>query len=90
MGLSVTGVLIVAFLSLTVPHSPLYPIEKLIGSAIPSKTQVPEIGVIPVDTVEVTEITILSNEKSDGDFGKKPKPDHSIGAFGGGPLKSNQ
>ena len=75
LGLSITGILIVALLSFTVPFSPLFPMGQWIGSALPSKMQVPEIGVIPVDTIEITEITILSSEKGDGDFGQKPKPD---------------
>ena len=74
-GISITGVLIVAFLSLTIPHSPIYPIGELIGSALPSETKVADVGVIPVDTVKVTEITILTSEKGDGDFGQAPKPD---------------
>ena len=73
-GISATGIMIALMLSMAIPQSPLYPIGELIGSALPSQTQVPEIGVIPVDTVEVTEITILSSEKGDGDFGKKPMP----------------
>jgi hypothetical protein len=28
--------------------------------------------VIPVATIEITEITYLSNEKGEGDFGQKP------------------
>jgi len=73
-GISATGIMIALMLSMTIPQSPLYPIGELIGSALLSQTQVSEIGVIPVDTVEVTEITILSSEKGDGDFGQKPKP----------------
>lgn len=83
-GVSTATGLIIALLSLTVPHSPIYPIGQWIGSALPSKTQVPEVGVIPVDTIEVTDITILSSEKGDGDFGQKPKPENQIKAFGGG------
>jgi len=74
-GASVAAGLIALLLSLAIPQSPLYPIGELIGSALPSQMQVPEIGVIPVDMVEVTEITILTSEKDDGDFGQKPKPE---------------
>ena len=84
VGLSVTGVLMAAFLSLTVPFSPLYPIGTLIGSALPAETQVAEVGVIPVDTVEITEITILSSEKGDADFGQRPKPNRPMRAFAPG------
>ena len=76
--------LIVLMLSLTIPHSPIYPIGEWIGSALPSQTQVPEVGVIPVDTIEVTKITILSSKTGSGDFGQKPKPNNPIKAFGAG------
>ena len=70
--LSVTGGLIVALLSLIVPFSPLFPFGKLIGSALPVKTQAVEIGLISVDVMETTELTILSSEKGDRNFGQKP------------------
>ena len=50
-GVSVATGLIALVLSMTIPLSPLYPIGTLIGSALPSQTQVPEVGVIPVDVV---------------------------------------
>jgi N-acetylneuraminic acid mutarotase len=70
-GISATGIMIALMLSMTIPQSPLYPIGQLIGSALPSQTQVADDGLIPVDTIEITEITILTSEK--GDFGQKPK-----------------
>ena len=63
-GVSVATGLIALVLSMTIPLSPLYPIGTLIGSALPSQTQVPEVGVIPVDVVNITEITIFSSELS--------------------------
>lgn len=60
-------------LSLTVPYSPLYPIGELIDSALPSATQITWSCVIPADTTEITEITVLAVEKGDTDFGQKPK-----------------
>ncbi|MCH8290630.1 sigma-70 family RNA polymerase sigma factor [Candidatus Poribacteria bacterium] len=83
LSVSATAGLIVLLLSLSIPYSPLYPIGQLIGSALPSQTQVPEAGVIPVDTIEITEITILTSEKGDGHFGQKPKPE-PVDFFGGG------
>ena len=74
-GVSVAAGLIVLMLSFTVPYSPLYPIGQLIGSALPSQTQVKEDSVIPVDTIEITKIVSLSPEMADGDFGKKPMPE---------------
>jgi len=73
-GVSAAVGLIALVLSLMVPHSPLYPIGELIGSALPSKTQVPEVGVIPVEMVDITKITILSSERGKKDFGQKPEP----------------
>ena len=72
-GLSVAGGLIVALLSLTVPFSPLFSFGRLIGSVLPAKTHAAEIGLIPVDVMEITELTIFSSEKGDGDFGQKPR-----------------
>jgi len=65
--------LIALLLSWSVPYNPLYPIGELIGSALPSRTQVAETGVIPVDATVVTQITILSSESGKKDFGQKPK-----------------
>ena len=72
LGLSVAGGLIVALLSLTVPFSSLFALDRLVGSALPAKTHAAEIGLIPVDVMEITELTIFSSEKGDGDFGQKP------------------
>ncbi len=74
LGLSVTAGLIAVLLSFTFPYSPLYPIGELIGSALPSKTQVAEKGVIPVEKVDITKITILTSESGKKNFGQKHKP----------------
>jgi len=74
VGLSIATGLAVLLLSLASPYSPLYPIGELIGSALPVQTQVAEKGVIPVDAVNVTKVTILSSDKGKKDFGQKPKP----------------
>ncbi len=76
-GISATAGLVALLLSLSIPYSPLYPIGQLIGSALPSQIQVSEGGVIPVDTIKVTEIVSLSPEMDDGDFGKKPTPEQT-------------
>ncbi len=73
-GISIAAGLVAIFISFTVPFSPLFPIGTLIGSALPTQTQVAEFGEIPVDTIEITEITVLSTEKGDRDFGQKPRP----------------
>ena len=82
VGVSTAAGLIVLLLSFTVPQSPLYPIGQLIGSALPAQMQVTEDGIIPVDTIEITEIVSLSI--ADGDFGKKPSPKPSERIFGVG------
>ncbi|MCH8293388.1 sigma-70 family RNA polymerase sigma factor, partial [Candidatus Poribacteria bacterium] len=71
----VAAALIAVVFSLTVPQSPLFPIGQWLGRALPAETQVKEIGVIPVDTIKITEIVSLSPEMADGDFGKKPLPE---------------
>ena len=71
-GLSVAGGLIVALLSLTVSFSSLFPLGRLVGSALPAKTHAAEIGLIPVDVMEITKLTIFSSEKGGRDFGQKP------------------
>ena len=48
--------------------------------------QVPEDGVIPMDTIEITRIVSLSPEMDDGDFGKKPTPEPTQ-MLGGGKWK---
>lgn len=82
-GVSVAAGVLVLLLSLSVPYSPLYRIGQLIGSALPSQMQVAEDGVIPVDTIEITQIVSLSPEVADGDFGRKPMPEPTK-AFGAG------
>ena len=90
LGLSIATGLVAIFLSLAVPTSPLYLIGKWIGSPLPSQTQVAEVGVFPVDTIEVTKITILSSDKGEGDFGQKPKPDNPVKAFGAGKWRKKE
>ncbi len=73
-GVSAMAGLIVLLLSLSLPYSPLYPIGQLIGSVLPSQTQVLDDGIIPVDIIESTKILSLSPNMADGNFGKKPMP----------------
>ena len=73
-GLSIAAGLVAIFISFTVPFSPFFPIGMLISSVLPTQTQIAEFGEIPVDTIQITEITVLSTEKGDGDFGQKPRP----------------
>ena len=89
LGVSVAAGLIALVFSLAIPQSPIYPIGEWIGSVLPSRTQVPEVGVIPVDTVEITEITHLSGENGETDFGRKPTPE-PIPVLGGGKWKERK
>ena len=83
-GLSAVGGLIILLLSLSIPHSPLYPIGEWIGSPLPLKTQVVEDGALPVDA-EVTQVALLIfDTQGDGDFGQKPKPLQVPAAIGEG------
>ena len=60
-GLSIAAGLVAIFISFTVPFSPLFRIETRTDSALPTQTQ-------------IAEITILSTEKGNGNFGQKPRP----------------
>ena len=71
-GLSVSAGLILALFSLTMSISPLYPIGQWIGAALPTDSQITAVGEISADVVQISEITILSGENADGDFGQKP------------------
>ena len=53
----------------------LTPLGALLGSPMPSETKVMEVGELPVDVLEISEITFLSNEQGDGDGGAKKLPD---------------
>ena len=82
-GVSATLGLLILMLSLTIPQSPLYRIGQLIGSALPSQTQVLDEGEIAVDAMQIDRIISLSPEMNDGDLGKKPLPEPTP-MFGGG------
>ena len=73
LGLSAAGGVILLLLSLSLPHSPLYPLGEWLGGSLPLKTQVVEDGDLPVDA-EVTRVAILGAEGEDGEFGGKPIP----------------
>ena len=46
-----------------------------LGSPMPSETKVMEVGELPVDVLEISEITFLSSEQGDGNDGAKKLPD---------------
>ncbi len=81
LGLSAVGGVILLLLSLSLPHSPLYPLGEWLGGSLPLNTQVVEDGELPVD-VEATRVAILGAEGKDGDFGQKPEPLKTQAAVG--------
>ena len=81
LGLSVAGGVILLLLSLSLPHSPLYPLGEWLGGSLPLKTQVVEDGDLPVDA-EATRVAILGAEGEDGDFGRTPDPRETPAAIG--------
>ena len=81
LGLSAAGGIILLLLSVSLPHSPLYPLGEWLGGSLPLKTQVVEDGELPVD-VQATRVAILGAEGEDGDFGQKPGPLKTPAAMG--------
>ena len=79
-GLSIAAGLVAIFISFTIPFSPFFPIGMLIGSVLPTQTQIAEFGEVLVDTIEITGIPVISTEKGADDFGQKPRP-NSMSAF---------
>ncbi len=87
LGLSAAGGVILLLLSLSLPHSPLYPLGEWLGGSLPLNTQVFEDGDLPVD-VEATRVAILGAEGENGDFGQKPARRKLL--TGDGQLRSSQ
>ena len=81
LGLSAAGGVILLLLSLSLPHSPLYPLGEWLGGSLPLKTQVVEDGDLPVDA-EATRVAILGAEGEAGDFGGRPEPLKTLAAIG--------
>jgi len=52
----------------------LTPLGALLGSPIPGETKVMEEGELPVDVLEISEITFLSSDQGDGNDGAKKFP----------------
>jgi RNA polymerase sigma factor (sigma-70 family) len=58
----------------------LTPLGALLGSPLPSETKVMEVGELPVDVLDISEITFLSSEQGDDDGGvaKLPNPQNAF------------
>jgi hypothetical protein len=52
----------------------LTPLGALLGSPLPSETKVEQVGELPVDVLEISEITFLSSEQENGNDGAKKRP----------------
>lgn len=81
LGLSAAGGVIILLLSLSLPHSPLYPVGEWLGGPLPLKTRVFENGELAVDA-EATQVAILGGEQEDVSFGQEPKRREIFAAVG--------
>ena len=72
LGLSAAGGVIILYLSLSIPQSPLYPVGEWLGGPLPLNTRVVDDGELAVDS-EAAEVAILGGEQIDGSFGQKPE-----------------
>ena len=81
LGLSAAGGVILLFLSLSLPHNPLYPLGEWLGGYLPLKAQVVEDGELLTDA-EAVRVAVLGAEEEDRDFGHKPQPLETPAAIG--------
>jgi RNA polymerase sigma factor (sigma-70 family) len=75
-----TGIVLTVLMSFSPYLISLTPLGALLGSPIPSKTKVMEVGELPVDVLEISEISFLSSEQGDGKASapKRPKPQNAF------------
>jgi len=73
-GLSATGIVLTVLMFSSHLIS-LTPLGALLGSPLPSETKVMEYGELPVDVLEISEITFLASEQGDGNDRAKKLPD---------------
>ena len=80
LGLSAATGIILTFLMFSPHLISLTPFGALLGSPMPSETKVMEVGELPVDVLEISEITFLSSEQGDDDGGvaKLPNPQNAF------------
>ena len=79
LGLSAaTGVVLTVLMFSTYPML-LTPFGILSGSPMPSETKVTDVGELPVDVLELSEITFLSSEQGDGNDGGKELLNPDVG-----------
>ncbi len=80
LGLSAATGIVLTVLMFSPHLISLTPLGALLGSPMPSETKVMVVGELPVDVLEISEITFLSSEKGDGnDMVKKlPNPQNAF------------
>ena len=79
-GLSAATGIVLTILSFSPYLMSLTPLGALLGSPMPSETKVMEVGELPVDVLELSEITFLSSELGDGNdgFANLPNPQNAF------------
>jgi len=80
LGLSAATGIVLTVLMFSPHLISLTPLGALLGSPLPSETKVMEVGELPVDVLEISEITFLSSEQGDDDGGvaKLPNPQNAF------------
>ncbi|MBC8228707.1 sigma-70 family RNA polymerase sigma factor [bacterium] len=74
LGLSAATGIVLTVLMFSPHLISLTPLGALLGSPLPSETKVMEVGELPVDVLEISEITFLSSEQGDDDGGVAKLP----------------
>jgi RNA polymerase sigma factor (sigma-70 family) len=74
LGLSAVTGLVLTVMMFSSHVISLTPLGALFGSPMPSETKVKPIGELPVDVLELSELTFLSSEQGDGNDGAKHLP----------------
>jgi len=80
-GISVaTGIFVLTVISFSPYLIPLTPLGALFGSPMPSETKVEQVGELPVEVLELSEITFLSSQQGDGNDGipEFPNPQNAF------------
>ena len=80
LGLSAATGIVLTVLMFSPHLISLTPLGALFGSPMPSETKVMQVGELPVDVLEISEITFLSSEQGDGNDGT-PKLPNQQNAF---------
>jgi len=77
-GLSAAMGIVLAVLMSSPYLIPLTPLGALLGSPMPRETQVMDVGELPVEVLEISEITFLSSQQGGGGGAKNPNPQNAF------------